>query len=1031
MNTTSIDYRQTERGTRILLVEDNPADALLLKHSLGEVLEFRYSLDHATTLRNALQRLHSGTYDIVLLDLGLPDSEGLETVHKLIDSGTRVPAVALTSVKDNGRSELAVLAGAQDYLVKGMYNGEMIVRTIRHAISRKKTEERLKESEQHFRLLIERSEDAIHVFQNNRLVFVNPAWERTFGFSRQEALAEGFTLLSTVAPESVEEYRERLERIAQNKSVPRNYELQGKHKNGSIMEFSVMSTELMWNGEPARLAVYRDITNLKKSQRELLKSEKRYRQIFENANDMIFTLDLEANCTSVNKRVESFGYSPEEVIGRNLSQFMTGEHFKDGLERLHKKLLGEEDISVYETELVCKDGSTRAVEVNSQLQYEEGILCGIHGIARDITERKRVEAELRRSEERFRRLVEGTNAVIISTNKRGVITYANEAAAATLRRDVHQLKGTMYLRYIHPEDRDRVHAAYRSQMLLSQQDTSLEFRYCNDEGTLGWYRFTVTPLVEDDGVVGLTGIGQDITDLKRSEEQLHFQVNILRNVHDVVIVTDMQGSITYWNEGATHVFGYTAEEMLGRTPSLLYPDQDQSALATHLEAIMRGEDYVDLWKGRNKNGHNVWVDIKTTLMRDTLGNPIGFIGVAKDVTDRRQQEEERRILEAQLLQAQKLESLGTLAGGIAHDFNNILGIIMGHVGLIEGGTHEPVKLAKSIEAVNSAVERGAQLTRQILTFARKTNAAIGPVNVNIIIRELFHMLEQTFPKTVQVLFEPEEENLVVLADSNQIHQVLLNLCINARDAMPAGGLLSVSTETVKSSHIRSRFPDIQEGRYAHIIVSDTGTGMDEETRKRIFEPFFTTKGSSGTGLGLAVVYGVVKGHNGIIDVESEPGTGTTFHVYIPIISVPPTENPGRKSTVANVAGGKECILFVEDEELLQELVRSLLQSKGYHVISAWDGHGALELFQHHRDEIDLVMCDLGLPGMSGWDAFKKMRALKPCLSAIFASGYVDSGLREEMEAAGVTAILQKPYIQADVLHLIRSILDGQRELRGS
>lgn len=1022
-----IDHRQSDRGTRILLVEDNPADALLLKQSLDEVTSFHYSLEQSITVRNALEKLHAGSYDIVLLDLGLPDSEGLETIHKYIESDTTVPAVALTSVRDNGRAEQAVLAGAQDYLVKGSFNGDLVVRTIRHAISRKKSEERLKESEQQFRLLIERSEDPIHVYQENRLVFVNPAWERAFGFSRQEALAEGFSLLATVAADSLGPYRERLALIEQNKPVPHNYELQGKHKCGSIMEFSVMSTELVWNGKPARLAVYRDITGLKRSQQELLKSERRYRQIFENANDMIFTLDLDANCTSVNNRVEAFGYRSEEVLGRNLSEFMTAEDFKAAMERLRTMIFGGEAISSYETRLICKDGSSRAVEVNSQIQYENGEIFGVHGIARDITERKQAEEQLRRSEEQYRQLVEGTNAVIISTDKRGVITYVNEAAAATLRRPVDQLLGTMYLRYIHPDDRAHVHTTYSTQLLLAQQETSLEFRYRSDIGALGWYRFTVSLILEEGVVMGLSGIGQDITDRKRSEEQLHFQVNVLCNVRDVVIVTDMRGGITFWNDGATRCFGYTADEMVGRTPSTLYPEQDQSALARHLEAIVQGEDYVDLWKGRHKDGHTVWLDIKTTLMRDTLGNPIGFIGVAKDVTDRRQQEEERRILEAQLLQAQKLESLGTLAGGIAHDFNNILGIIVGHVGLIEGGQHDPARLAKSIEAVTNAVERGAQLTRQILTFARKADSAVQPVNVNGIIRELFQMMEQTFPKTVQLLFDTAQDNVVVLADANQIHQMMLNLCINARDAMPSGGLLSVATETVKSSHIRPLFPDIQEGRYVHILVSDTGTGMDEETRKRIFEPFFTTKGNNGTGLGLAVVYGVVKGHHGVIDVESEPGKGTTFHIYLPIVSTPLQERGERKSPSADVAGGKECILFAEDEELLQELVRSMLQAKGYRVLCAWDGVGALELFHEHKDEVDLVMCDLGLPGMSGWDAFSKMRELQPGLKAIFASGYVDSELREEMEAAGVTAILQKPYVQADVLQLIRAMLDEQRQ----
>lgn len=388
--------------------------------------------------------------------------------------------------------------------------------------------------------------------------------------------------------------------------------------------------------------------------------------------------------------------------------------------------------------------------------------------------------------------------------------------------------------------------------------------------------------------------------------------------------------------------------------------------------------------------------------------------------------EERRALEAQLIQVQKMETIGALAGGIAHDFNNLLGIIMGHAGVLERIKSAPPELQPSLDAINRAVERGAGLVRQLMTFARKTDAETQAVAVNAIIEELIKMLKQAFPRTITLETALDRSVPLLQADPNQMHQAFLNLAVNARDAMPDGGILEFRTSVRNGADLKPKFPDAQDLRYVCIEVADNGMGIEESIQGRIFDPFFTTKEfGKGTGLGMSVVYGVVRAHQGFIDLTSAIGHGTTFRLYFPVTEIPASAEDRNDRGSAEPVGGTETILVVEDEPLLRELVVVLLGTMGYQVLIAADGEEAINVYRARKDQIDLVLTDVGLPLRDGLTVVTTIKTLNAQAKIILASGYIEPAKKSAMFQAGVKDIIQKPYNASEVLTKVRAVLDGQ------
>ncbi|HUI63691.1 MAG TPA: PAS domain S-box protein [Bacteroidota bacterium] len=498
---------------------------------------------------------------------------------------------------------------------------------------------------------------------------------------------------------------------------------------------------------------------------------------------------------------------------------------------------------------------------------------------------------------------------------------------------------------------------------------------------------------------------------KRSEEAIHESearlLTIFESLPFELWVCDSQGrylmqnptSIAHWG----NQIGKTPAET-GIDPMILVRWEENNRRAFAGETVSGEAEFTK--GGKTYHIYNIITPIK----RD--GGVHGILGMNMDIT-------ETKVLQQQLLQAQKLESIGTLAGGIAHDFNNILAIIIGHASLLADVAGDAARLNRSISAIQKAGKRGAALVRQILTFARKANAVFESVNANEIVTELGRMLEETFPRTIVISLELAVDLPPIEADRTQLHQTLLNLCVNARDAMSNGGTLTIATERLLL-HEEGR-----NGWYVRLSVADSGTGMDEVTQRRIFEPFFTTKEpGKGTGLGLSVVYGIMESHRGFITVESAPGRGTTFYLHFP---VPATYVAAeQKSLERKGAGarGTETLLIVEDEQMLSELLKSSLEALGYTVIVAFDGEQALSIYETLGEDIALVISDLGLPRMSGRDLFLKIRALRPAARVIIATGYLDPDAKAELLGLGAASFLQKPYLPDDVARSVREVLSS-------
>jgi len=487
-------------------------------------------------------------------------------------------------------------------------------------------------------------------------------------------------------------------------------------------------------------------------------------------------------------------------------------------------------------------------------------------------------------------------------------------------------------------------------------------------------------------------------------------------VNDILITTDNKFKIEMVQGAITPLLGYKEYELLGRN------------LAEFIEQKEYLEQYSDLVH-RNKmkqsyfdtdiitqSGKHIPMNFSfTPMMFDK--EVTGFVGIGRDIT-------EHKLLEGQLRQAQKMESLGTLAGGIAHEFNNILQIMLINTSSLLKNIQKPEKVEQLIGINQTTLDRGTALVKQILMFARKTEVEFQPMDVNALIQELIKMLSMTFPKTLSFSSTLDQSLPKISGDRNQLHQVLLNLCVNARDAMPDGGRVLFSTALIPLANIKG-FSDAHDDSYVCISVTDTGPGMDEATRSRIFEPFFTTKEKGkGTGLGLAVVYGIVKAHRGFIEVHTSVGRGTSFHIYLPNSLRPSIKDNSSGDVTVSHSKGSETILVVEDEEVLLDFLKSLLEDAGYTVLTAKDGVDAVEVYKKHYQHISLVLSDAGLPKLDGWNVLRKMKELNSALKAIVASGYFEPQEKVPSAESGIYGFVQKPYKPNDILKSVRTVLDN-------
>lgn len=521
-------------------------------------------------------------------------------------------------------------------------------------------------------------------------------------------------------------------------------------------------------------------------------------------------------------------------------------------------------------------------------------------------------------------------------------------------------------------------------------------------------------------------LANDVTDRRRAEEALRRQALVFDTIYDGVVILDLEGKITDWNPAAERIFGYTKAEMIGQRPTLLY----LPTVGEQLDAEIRHKVLTEgRWEGElafvRKDGLAGTVDSIFVLQRDVQDNPSSIIGVNRDITPRKQ-------LEEQLRQAQKMEAIGRLAGGVAHDFNNLLTAIIGYADLALRRLPEDEKVRRQIAEIKKSAERAANLTRQLLAFSRKQIIQPKTLNLNEVVEDLGKMLQRLITENIELRLEPAPDLWLIKADPSQIEQIVVNLVVNARDAMADGGKLVIRTANADvGDDLRRQHPFFSPGQYVMLEVSDTGHGMDAETQKHIFEPFFTTKEKGrGTGLGLSTVYGIVKQSGGFITVESSPGAGATFRIYLPRA----TDGAARyekKTGAAAILRGTETVLLVEDEESVRKMACSTLEEFGYVVLEAADPRQALRLCREYRGAIDLMVTDVVMPQMNGRELAEQAHKLRPRMRVLYASGYMDDEtLRRHLLEEGVP-FLEKPFTPETLARKVRETLDESPPLERS
>ncbi|MEA5569714.1 response regulator [Calothrix sp. UHCC 0171] len=754
----------TRQALKVLLIEDNPGDVFLLREFLADVSSFQFQLTPAESLRDALNCIENNKFDVILLDLSLPDSQGLESFVQIRDRVPSIPVIVLTGLDDETLALTAMQQGAQDYLVKGEVSGDLLVRCMRYAIERQRSEEALRHSEERFRVAL---------------------------------------------------------------------------KNSPIV---------------------------------------------------VFTQDKDLRYTWIYNAVIEFN---------------------------NADVLGKQD-----SDIVADADAQRLKEIKQRV-----LTTGV-----------------------------GTREEISITS------------------NSHEVK---------------------------------------------YYDLTVEPLRnESNEVVGITCASIDISERKLAEDKIHQQAALLDIANDAILVRDLENRILFWNKGAENIYGWEASEVYQRNASeILHKETPPEVETAMLTVITQGK-----WQGElnkvTKNGSNILVESRWTLVCDRDGKPQSILTVDTDITEKKQ-------LEYQFFRTQRLESIGTLASGIAHDLNNILTPILITAQMLPLRFPEvDERDVQMFEILEESAKRGAELVKQVLSFARGVEGKRISLQIRHLIRDIAKILKETFPKSINICVDVPKDLWMVSGDTTQLHQVLMNLCVNARDAMPEGGTLSITGENVliDENYVRMNL-EAKIGAYTVITISDTGIGIPAEIKERIFEPFFTTKElGKGTGLGLSTVIGIIKSHGGFINVYSEVGSGTTFKIHLPATETTATElEPDCKP----LAGNEELVLIVEDETYIQEITKASLESHNYQTLIASDGIAAIALYAQHMDEISVVIMDMMLPLMDGMTAIRTLKKINPNVNIIATSGLMSNSKLNDIHSIGIKHFLHKPYTIKELLLKLQQTLNTE------
>ncbi len=929
----------TTEPIRVLLIEDNSLDTRLVGDMLGRTKPGPFALTSSKTLSSGLSLIESEEFDILILDLGLPDSEGIQTLRAVRARAPRLPVVVFSATGDEELARLSIAEGAQDYLFKGEADRNLLVRSIHYAIGRKEIEQQLM---------------GAHI-----------------------------------------ELEERV----------RNRTAQLKEKNDELLE---------------------KIEELGLAQEQLSASEKRYRLLIENLADVVFNADTRGVITYVSSAVRRlFEYEPDEVIGKKFLDFVHPEDVSKTVDGLEKAVSRKKEIHHFR--VVGKSGIVKHVRVSVQLSSQEREGPNLTGIITDITDRKLAEDALRESEEKYRILVDNSQEAIMVAQD-GLIKFANAKLSEITGYSREELIGKYFIELIYPDDRLEIIKEYERKISGDAYSFFSIFRFLTKDNTIKWAESNGV-LITWAGQQALLTFTRDVTDRRRFEEALRESEekwrSLFENSIESAFTVDINGNFTEANHAAEILSGYRRDEMVGKNfREFMKPDQAEAVYNAYHGLFETGHPMSGaLYTMIRKDGEERTVEGCVNVIREE-SRVVGFQGTLRDVT-------EKKKLEQQLIQSQKMEAVGTLAGGIAHNFNNILVGIMGYSELLLGKKKDDDADFKALRIIHEGTVRASRLTQELLNITRGGSFHPARLSVNTVVKNMLPLITGTLDKSIKVDLHLVQDLPAVKGDLGQIEQCLLNLCINARDAMPGKGRLIIETLTQKldAEFVRTHL-DAREGDYVILSVTDTGMGMSREVKERIFDPFFTTKEHiGGTGMGLSTVYGIVKNHGGLVTVYSEAGVGSTFKLYFPAVEGRALDST--KVTKKRQSRSVATILLIDDEPVVREMWGDFLSEQGYRIITAKDGQEGAGLFFEKKGEIDLVILDVVMPKLSGKETLGRIRGAVPDVKVLLTSGYSENGQAGDLIDLGVDGFIQKPSQLSHLAQKISEILKGKGKSQDS
>ena len=912
---------------------------------------------------------------------------------------------------------------------------EGIASHIGEALLRKRAEEALRESEERYRSLFENNHAAMLIVDpdGGLIVDANPAACRFYGWTREELR---HAPLSRINALPAEELQAAMNRARTGSS--HHFFFPHRLADGSLRDVEVFTGPVIFGGRQLLHTIVHDVTErrraeaaLRQANEAIARAERHYRDIFNSVLDAVFVSTLGGDglpgrFLEVNDSACRYsGYTREELLEMGPLDLACPE-WQENIPNLTQELLAKGQ-ALYEGIGVARDGRRIPVEVITHLVDPAGSRTVISSV-RDISERKRAEEEGRLARQLLALHVEQTPLAVIQFDPQGRVRAWNPGAVATFGFSPEEAIGQHWTFLVPESARGAVDGVWEGLRSCRGGHRSTNENITRDGRTIccEWFN---TALVDPAGkTVGVASLAMDVTERNQAERKLRASEARLREAERLAHIGssswEVESDTTIWSEG---LYRMTGRDPGGPAPghakrAELYTPESWARLEPAIKRILATGDPFEMDldivrpDGALRRTHGM-----VSAKRDRTGRVVRLYGSLQDITERKQAEEEKARLEAQFQQAQKMESVGRLAGGVAHDFNNLLTVINGYSQMLVSGLREGDPLREALSEIHHAGERAAGLTRQLLAFSRKQILDLRRLNVNRVVEEIRPMLERLMGDDVEVRVALQAEGGTVYADRHQLEQVVMNLAVNSRDAMPGGGKLLIETGRVErdESYARSH-ADARAGRFVMLAVSDTGVGMDQETAQRIFEPFFTTKAvGAGTGLGLSMVQGIVVQSGGHINIYSEPGQGTSFRIYLPELAGP-EEDAGAQPPANPVAGGKETVLVVEDRAEVRHYAVKVLNSYGYRVFAAENAGQALPLCE--RERMDLVLTDVVMPNVSGRELAERLKILQPGIKVLFMSGYTDNAVEQLQVLRAGAEFIQKPFSPEQLAGKVRGVL---------